>query len=61
MHVWEQQLIQFEDEDARVLTLKSIMSETLFEEAGEFEDRSFGTSVDLRAVIIRYFCDKQNQ
>ena len=28
MHVWGQKLIQFEDENAKTLTLKSIMSET---------------------------------
>ena len=41
-----QKVIQFEDEDAMVLALKSIMSETLFGEAGAFENRSFGIYAD---------------
>ena len=38
-----QKVIQCEDEDAKTLTLKSIMSETLFDEADAFEGRSFDT------------------
>ena len=54
-----QNLIQFEDEDAKVLILKSIMSETLIGEAGAFEDRHFDTNIDLFVVITRYLSNKK--
>ena len=54
-----QKLTQFEDEDAKTLTLKSIMLETLFDEADAFEGRSFDTYWNLRVVIIRYLSSKK--
>ena len=54
-----QKVIQCEDEDAKTLTLKSIMSETLFDEADTFEGRSFDTYCNLRVVIIRYLSNKK--
>ena len=54
-----QKVIQCEDEDAKILMLKSIMSETLIGEVGAFDDRPFGTNADLFAVIIRYLSNKK--
>ena len=46
------------DEDVKILALKSIMPETLFDEAGVFRGRSFSTYAELRTSIIRYVDDK---
>ena len=69
MQTWEEEVAEFEmkyakkvDEDAKILALKSIMPETLFEEAGVFRGKSFNLHADLRTVIINFWmikCQRQ--